>query len=144
MSRFLCFFVLMSVLMLGLGSPVAACSCAKTTVAEGLEGSDAVFIGTVVKMEVVEVDPEDGVATVEATVQRGRVFKGDVPEKVVFTTSNGCCYCDLLYTIAESYLFFADKGEDGSLATGACTGTKLVTEAKEDLAFLEAQGVAQQ
>lgn len=143
MSRFLCVFVLTSVLMLGLGSSASACSCAKTTVAEGLESSDAVFIGTVVKMEVVHVDAEDGVATVEATVQRGRVFKGDVPEKVVFTTSNGCCYCALMYTIAETYLFFADE-HDGSLDTNACSRTKLVTEAKEDLAFLEAQGVAQQ
>lgn len=144
MSRFICVLVLTSMLMLGLGSPASACSCATTTVAEGLEGSDAVFIGTVVKMEVVEVDKEDGLSIIEATVQRGRVFKGDVPEKVVFTTSNGCCYCALMYTIAEPYLFFADEDENGGLHTSACSRTKLVLEAKEDLAFLEEQSAAQQ
>lgn len=144
MSRFLGVFVLSSMLMLGLGSPASACSCANSTVAEGVEGSDAVFIGTVVKMEVVHVDAEDGVATIEATVQPGRVFKGDLPEKVVFTTSNGCCYCALMYDIAETYLFFADKADDGSLDTNACSRTKPVSEAKDDLAFLQEQSAAQQ
>jgi hypothetical protein len=144
MSRFLCVFVLMSVLMPGLDTPASACSCGRSTVAEGLENADAVFIGTVVKMEVVEVDVEDAVSIIEATVQRGRVFKGDVPEKVVFTTSNGCCYCALMYTIAEPYLFFADEDDDGSLSTNACSRTKLVFEAKEELAFLEEQSASRQ
>lgn len=143
MSRFICVLILMSLLMLGLGAPVSACSCATSTVAEGIEKADAVFIGTVVKMEVVEVDATDGVSVIEATVQRGRVFKGDVPEKVVFTTSNGCCYCALMYTIAEPYLFFADLDDDGSLSTNACSRTKLVSEAKEELAVLEGQNAAQ-
>jgi hypothetical protein len=111
-----------------------ACSCAEPTLHEEVEERAAIFTGKVVKLEVVGV--KEGVSTIEATVQRIRAFKGYVPETVVLTTSDGCCYCQGWYDISRTYVFFAYESE-GKLATSACSRTKLIDDAKEELQYLE-------
>ena len=115
-----------------------ACSCFEQTVPAAVHAAAAIFTGKVVKLEVVAV--KDGISQIEATVQRGRTFKGDVPATVVFKTSDGCCYCDPWFDISRTYLFFAHKSQ-GELATSTCSRTKLLDAAKDELQYLEQMGV---
>lgn len=112
----------------------SACSCAEVTLPDEVSSAAAVFTGKVTRLEVVSVSND--VSTVEVTVERDRVFKGTVPRIVVFTTSDGCCYCASWFDIAHTYVFFADE-QDGRLVTSACSRTKLVSSAKEELSYLE-------
>jgi hypothetical protein len=111
-----------------------ACSCMERPLPEEVAETPAIFTGKVTKLEVIDV--KDGVSKIEATVVPDRIFKGSVPKKVVFTTSDGCCYCTPWFDIARNYLFFAIL-VDGQLQTNACTRTKLLSEAKEEIQYLE-------
>jgi hypothetical protein len=136
MRKFLLVLLLIAIAEVG---NAYACSCAETTLPEETEGAAAIFTGKVVKLEVVAV--KEGVSTIEATVQRGRTFKGDVPETVVFTTSDGCCYCASSFEIAGTYLFFAHE-QDGRLVTSSCSRTKLIDAATDELQYLEQRGAS--
>lgn len=129
--------VALALLLLATVDTAYACSCAEQTLPEDTNGAAAIFIGKVVKLEVVEV--KDGISQIEATVERGRTFKGDVPETVVFETSDGCCYCAPWFEISRTYLFFAHESE-GKLATSTCSRTKLLDAAKDELQYLEQKG----
>lgn len=120
-------------------SAAYACSCAPLTLPEEVVQTDAIFTGKVTKLEVVKVT--EGVSTIEATVVPDRVFKGDVAKTVVFTTSDGCCYCAPSFEIARQYLFFA-RLVNGKLVTDACMRTKLLSEAKEEVNYLTQSGLA--
>jgi hypothetical protein len=120
-------------------SAAYACSCGELTLPKEVAQTDAIFTGRVTKLEVVKVT--DGVSTIEATVIPDRVFKGDVPKTVVFTTSDGCCYCAPSFAIAAKYVFFAYVSK-GELVTSTCTRTKLLSEAKEELEYLKQGGFA--
>lgn len=131
-------YVLALLLLVLIGGPSAwACSCAELTLPEEISSTAAIFTGKVTKLEVVRVN--EGVSTIEVTVESDRVFKGTVPRVVVFTTSDGCCYCASWFDVARSYLFFAVE-YDGSFHTGSCSRTKLVSAAQEELAYLEQAG----
>ena len=111
-----------------------ACSCAERPLPQEAAQTTAIFTGKVTKLEVVKVT--DGVSVIEATVEPSRVFKGSVPKTVVFTTSNGCCYCAPWFDIAGEYLFFATD-VNGKLQTSTCTRTKLLSKATEEIRYLE-------
>jgi hypothetical protein len=111
-----------------------ACSCVERTLAQEAAQTTAIFTGKVTKLEVVKVI--DGVSLIEATVEPNRIFKGSVPKTVVFTTSNGCCYCASWFDIAGEYLFYAND-VNGKLHTDACTRTKLLSKATEEIRYLE-------
>jgi len=111
-----------------------ACSCIERTLPQEVAETQAIFTGKVTKLEVVKVN--DGVSVIEATVVPERVFKGSVPKTVVFITSDGCCYCAPWFDIAHDYLFYAIL-LNGKLQTNACTRTKLLAKAKEEIQYLE-------
>jgi hypothetical protein len=117
-----------------IATPAEACSCDARTLPEEVAATPLIFSGKVVKLEVIKTDR--GVNTVEVTVERERVFKGDVGKTVVFTTSDGCCYCASWFDIARTYLFFARESE-GRLTTNTCTRTKLLAQAKDEVQYLE-------
>jgi len=122
------------VLVLADAGSAYACSCFEQSLPEDVHDAAAIFTGKVVKLEVVAV--KDGISHIEATVKRGRTFKGDVPETVVFKTTDGCCYCDPWFDISRTYLFFAYRAQ-GELRTSTCTRTKLIDKAKDELQYLE-------
>jgi hypothetical protein len=111
-----------------------ACSCSEKSLAEEVRDSAAIFTGTVVKLEVVDV--KDDISTIVATIDVDKRFTGDVPKRLTLTTSNGCCYCAFGYDIATKYLFFAYSSES-QLGISTCSRTKELASAKEELKFLE-------
>ena len=113
--------------------PAVCCSCFPTTLAERVEVADAVFVGKVIKLEIIETRAHAD--TARATVQTLEVVKGAVPEEVEFVVSNGCCYCDWWFDLAVNYLIFA-RGDGAELSTGVCEGTGTVRERREDLEVL--------
>lgn len=121
------------VVLLG-AAPALPCSCMPTTLAERVELADAVFVGKVVKLEVLETS--EFVDTARATVQTLEVVKGFVPDEVEFIVTNGCCYCDWWFDLAVNYLIFAN-GEGAELATGVCAGTGTVRHLEEEMKTLD-------
>lgn len=122
-------------LLVAIAAPQAyGCSCITLTLPEEVSSTSAIFTGKVTKLEVVRVNND--VSVIEVTVERDRVFKGTVPKTVVFTTSDGCCYCASWFDIARKYVFFALEHE-GRLQTSACSRTKLISAAKEEISYLE-------
>lgn len=122
--------------------PAAGCSCARVPLEEHLATADLVFIGKVMKLEVLDETPVvageeiPGVDVILATVEVQEVTKGAVAPTVRFRTSNGCCYCAFHFTIGETYVLFAYETEDGTLSTSTCTPSAPLSEAEETLEVL--------
>lgn len=109
-----------------LPSQSQACSCSRQTLEEALGSYDVVFVGTVMKLEV--VDEKDDVHLIRATVRPELDIIGRLGEEVEFSTDDGCCYCSFGFEIAETYLFFANYRRDSPdlLATSTCSRTSPV------------------
>jgi Tissue inhibitor of metalloproteinase len=118
-----------------------ACSCGKVSLAEAIAKYDAVFVGKVVKLEVTrdrDARPLDGnpADDIRATVATREIIKGQPGKVVEFSTDNGCCYCSFGFEIAEEYLLFAKKEEDGTYFTSVCSRSRMLVEAAADLKTL--------
>ena len=111
-----------------------ACSCVDRTLEEKFDDADAVFVGKVVRVEIID-EGEHGVDIVRATLTPLETVKGWVPREVEFVTSNGCCYCAPWFDIAVTYLVFA-TGEGGELDTSLCAGGGRTDRHQEDLKAL--------
>jgi hypothetical protein len=123
-------FALLS--LLSLPGVSHACSCIESTLEERMETYDAVFVGKVVRLEI--LDTTEGVDLVLATLAPVEVVKGDLAHEVEILASNGCCYCAPWFDIAETYLVFA-RVEGAELITSSCVGG-LVREHVDELRAL--------
>ncbi len=117
---------------------IDTCECGESiSTDERLKEASAVFLGRVTRMHFedwpFDIDsadvPPDEPLTVEFSVHT--VWKGEVPQTMRLTTarSAGCGYP---FDNHVDYVVYAD-GEQGALEVGACSGTKLGAEAREDL-----------
>jgi hypothetical protein len=112
----------------------SACSCVESALPQEVKATEAIFTGKVVKLEVTDV--KNGISSIAVTIAVEHAFKGNVPKTVVMTTSDGCCYCAPWFEIARTYVIFASESR-GTFSTSTCTRTKLVSEAEEELKYLE-------
>ncbi|MBZ0090394.1 MAG: hypothetical protein K8H90_08465 [Thermoanaerobaculia bacterium] len=115
------------------------CSCGEQTLDEAFARAQFVFVGKVVRLEVVAT--LDGVDSIRASVAPSEVFKGAVGSSVEFATDNGCCYCSYDFEIAQEYLLFATERE-GLFSTSACSRSELVDASQADLRALRAAAEA--
>ena len=114
-------------------APAFGCSCIDLSLEQAIERSDAVFVGKVIRLEVLRTEGQ--VDTVRATLAPLRVVKGSIPREVEFTTNDGCCYCAFWFEIAATYLIFA-TGSDGHLETSTCSRSAKVLDAADDMRAL--------
>jgi len=119
-------------------SPAAACKCKFPTVEEGKEGAVAVFEGRVTKIEdeaKVEGGPPPGKRVTFALVRTWKALEDQ--EVISAHTSESSASCGYTFELDSSYLVYAG-GEPGALSVSACSRTRKMSEATEDLASLGA------
>ncbi|MEQ9368700.1 MAG: protease complex subunit PrcB family protein [Coleofasciculus chthonoplastes F3-SA18-01] len=118
-----------------------ACSCMRATPEQHFESANAVFSGRVVN-----------VLTPRRTSQRrqlslpqkrvmfevSEVWKGQERRRLMVMTSDSSASCGFNFTEGKSYLVYASRS-DNRLTTSLCSGTKLLSQAQEDLRMLEDQ-----
>jgi MYXO-CTERM domain-containing protein len=136
-----------------------ACSCMRSTPAEALERSTAVFEGRVLEVTPFEerrdLTLEGGCLddacreslsettesvevsgfSVRFSVTRG--WKGVSTEEVVVRTARDSAACGFAFEVGQDYVVYASaEDEAGSLSTGLCDRTARVVDANEDLEAL--------
>ena len=113
-------------------TPVEACSCADPwPVEEALEKRDAVFSGTVLKIE----RPRritSSATLITVTLKVDQVWKGDVEEVVTVKTAVSTASCGYPFVENESYLIYASH-DGNDFRTGLCDRTALLNQARSDL-----------
>ena len=119
-------------LQIGIALPVAiACSCSTPPPCQAYGDAMTVFIGTVT----------DALATDSGRISRARVrveraYKGVSEETLILVTDERAC-ADLELRVGEQYLVYADRLEDGGVASRGCSRSRTVKDAEEDLKYLD-------
>ena len=112
-------------------SPAAACSCAQVDIDAAIEDATAIFEGRVDQV----VEAQSGSVALSFSVVR--VWKGDIGQHANVYSSAGSG-CGFQARTAETYLMYARARSDGELQTDACSRSRPVTTAQEDLTHLGA------
>ena len=112
----------------------SACSCDLNPPCKMFWLADAVFIGYVTANETrqFEHQPEEFVTTLTVL----RTFRGEQRPSMVLRGVLTSCSSGL--RIGETYLVYASRGADGRFNAGACSGTKPLVDADEDVAIIQA------
>lgn len=125
-----------------------ACTCAEAqTPTEGLESSDAVFMGEVISLGAGDLNPGDDVPLGGAKFGIKESWKGISGNSTVIygfgaTEGGGMLVetsCDVTFERGDSYLVYANREKeegDEILYTDICTATKPLSDAEEDLRVL--------
>lgn len=128
-------------LMLAVCDVAEACSCGGyPTTCGAYTGAEAVFIGTVRKVEQLNLrkDEEDNAVSDGqiAHVLVEQVFKNMQQTEVVFRSHNSSC--DAVYKEGQRWLFYAyyDR-KDRAWGIRACDRSTLIADAAEDLLYLQ-------
>ncbi len=131
------YVMLGSVIVVGLlAAPSAwACSCVRSSPRQAMAWADAVFVGLVVETVRDAEDINEG--HLFATMEVGKVWKGNVGERVVVRTAPHSALCGFHFDKGKRYLVYAYVNEDGVLSTNICSRTNLLERAEEDLLALE-------
>jgi len=137
---------LLSAIVLDVGE-AHACMCEVLSPEEQLRVSDAVFSGEVASVkEATSGDtspsPETGLPVGgPITFEVEESWKGDMAKQVVVLGyGEGGSGCGVYAREGERYLVYARRGEDGTLRTSTCDGTKPLAAAKDDLRALGSSG----
>ena len=118
-----------------------ACSCLGTpSVCGAFAGAEAVFVGTVSRVESKTVKDETGrehIVGQIAYVQVDEAFKGAKAPQLVFRSYGTSC--DVIYEEGQRRLFYAsyDK-KDKAWSIGGCGRSTLLQNASDDLLYLRA------
>ena len=116
-----------------------ACSCMRATPEQHFESANAVFSGRVVNV----ITPRRNTQRPQFSFPQKRVmfevsdvWKGQERRRLMVMTSDSSASCGFNFTEGESYLVYASRS-DNRLTTSLCSGTKLLSQAQEDLRMLE-------
>lgn len=127
-------------------APVHA-RCSSSSFKQALEEATAVFVGTVVSVEDLELSADDRLSArvinlvrplrVRFTVER--VYRGRKTEEIEVTTKSGGFEFGYDFKVGEAYLVYAQSNNvmKSGLIVGGCGRTRPVTEAREDLGNLK-------
>lgn len=129
-----------SVLVASLLSPgeAHACSCMFPAVEAAREDASAIFEGRVVAIQPLSPDAGAADAKLKVTFAVVRTWKGlDRDERVDIVTNSSGAMCGYTFASDTSYLVYTE-GTPGALSVNACSRTRPVADASEDLAFLGA------
>lgn len=116
-----------------------ACSCMRATPEQHFESANAVFSGRVINV----ITPRRNTQRPQFSFPQKRVmfevsdvWKGQERRRLMVMTSDSSASCGFNFTEGESYLVYASRS-DNRLTTSLCSGTKLLSQAQEDLSMLE-------
>lgn len=120
-------------------APALACRCIPPPSAKiALKKSAAVFAGKVVSIES-NVDSQRSRFNI-VKFQVSKNWKGGVAKTIVVTTPGHSAACGVRFDRGQSYLVYAYSSKDQKgLLTNICTRTKLLAQAKQDVAELGAE-----
>lgn len=134
-----CLNILIFTFLLLTSNVVYACSCSGyPTVCEAFNSADAVFIGSVERVQNQTTGDDPGTVyhgPQVAYIQVEKVFKGIKETEVIFRTEGSSC--DAVYEEGERWLFYAyyDK-KNNSWRTHACDRSTGLERASDDLLYL--------
>jgi hypothetical protein len=113
-----------------------ACSClpAQSACAAYWQ-ADAMFAGTVVDIQPAPSGAPERLAVRFTVDQPGRGTVGN--SAVIYATPQDGINCGYTFRVGERYVVRAHSATGGSLTTSMCSGTRRVSEAPEDIAFLK-------
>jgi len=121
------------------GAPIEACSCIESgPPCQTYFQVDAVFVGAVRTITELDAPPDPmpfRQRLVTFTVERA--LRGLEGASVAVTTGLGGGDCGYPFKPGERYLVYAYKAKDGQLRTGICSRTRPISEAAEDLQFID-------
>ena len=109
-----------------------ACSCLPRTPEQTFASSQSVFAGQAI--EITQLRQEEKVRVI---FKVSRVWKGRRSPRLVVTTSGSSASCGYSFEQGKEYLVYASA--EPRLTTGLCSGTKPLSMAQADLAYLEQQ-----
>lgn len=126
-------------------STAEACSCGGAAPSStAFKAADLIFVGTVARFDArkpvsrVNADGSGTIAfTTEPTVATfdvTRTFRGSSPQQVVIT--GDATNCDEPFKQGETWLIYA-RVREGRVTTDKCTRTRPLSEAAQDVAYLE-------
>ena len=119
-------------MMLAAKLAAQACDCVSPPVDMAFEKAAAVFVGTV---QEVKREEQSAVKIVTLTVEQAWKGLAAGQKTVTVQTASSGKACGYEFQEKVGYLVYA-YGESKSLRTGACSRTKLLADAEEDLVFL--------
>jgi hypothetical protein len=128
-------------LVLAASNSAHACNCPRqSSVCEASASAEAIFVGTVHKVELLKSKKGDSqseeIAGQLAHIRVENVFKGKIGPEIVI--HSGITSCDLFYQIGEPWIFYAsyDK-ENRTWSAGSMCGRSMPTKyAANDLLYL--------
>lgn len=129
---------LLSAASLMQSTPASACSCMFPTVEAAREDASAVFEGRVLAIKALPGDAGASDGKTQVTFAVVRTWKGlDREEQVDIVTNSSGALCGYTFASDTSYLVYTE-GQAGALAVNACSRTRPIADAAEDLAVLGA------
>ena len=112
------------------GTAAQACSCVMAGAAQQLEWADAVFTGEIVDKGAIGSEPVDDLvgSSRTFTFNVDQVFKGKVDGTATVRTASNSAACGIDLPSSGDALVFASKsqGDDETLTTGLCSGTRTI------------------
>ena len=119
-------------LMISLCSAALGCSCGGGSgpACQEATGVDAIFVGRVVKKDIIR----SGTA-VRVTFDLAENFRGVSGKSTEIVTAAGEAACGFSFAVGKRYLVFAGK-QEGNLWVSLCSATKPAKYATEDIAYL--------
>ena len=138
-ARLLPAFAILTLLLLR--SEASACSCLSSgPPCQALFQSDAVFVGTVKSIGMVtQSEPnQPGHDRRLVTFSVERAVRGIDGGTVAVRTGEGGGDCGFNFQEGRRYIVYAHRHPAGWLSAGICSRTRLLSEAAEDLAFIDA------
>ena len=121
-------------------SAASACSCMPSgPPCQALFQSDVVFVGTVKSIATDEEAGSDqrlfGRRLVTLSLDRG--IRGVKGSTVAVRTGQGGGDCGFDFKEGQTYLVYASRHPDGWLSAGICSRTRPLSQAADDLAFID-------
>ncbi len=119
-----------------------ACDCIMHPIESYIDKVDIIFIGRVIEIKEVNTDlymntaknreffKDKGYEAKVLVIERLKAGKVKA-DTLVFTST--FTNCDRLYTLGQSYLFFADKVKNGKFMMAHCTHSGEIEEAEESI-----------
>ena len=137
-TRHLIIFAIVTLALLSLSRPAAACSCIGTRPAcQAFWDPGAVFAGKVVSIEPQATDGVPSFGDRRVRFEVGEAFSGVTTAVVDVYTGQGGGDCGYAFAVGASYLVYAYQAPGTPrLTTGICSRTRLMSKAAEDLAYL--------
>lgn len=115
-----------------------ACSCMPATPEQHFESANTVFSGRVVNVITTRRNrrsPQFSFPQTRVTFEVSEVWKGRERRRLMVMTSDSSASCGFNFVEGESYLVYASQSEN-RLTTSLCSGTKLLSQAQDDLKML--------